>query len=471
MSSIGVATDRGLVRAANEDAAGFVRCATGLLVVVADGMGGHSHGDIASRMAVETLLFHGALAPPGYPPDTLLANAIVDANRRIHEYAGEAGYEDGMGTTIVAALIADRSLHVSHVGDSRAYLLRENVLHRITRDHSVVETLVCVGLLHAETSALHPDAGVLSFAAGARGDVFVDTLMPPVRPADDDVLLLCSDGLSALVSPDAIFEILCRRSDPQQTADALVDAARNAGGHDNITCIVVRLSGVPGTRAAVPVPSAPHAAELTNLALYLRENPSTMRAVHELNAVAGFSPNAGGGALDRLPAEMGDLDLPRRTAPDDYWVAAARRGGERGRFHTPGAPGDATNVTEAAVLRLDADERAATDAATVPSFAGVAEPTPVAAAGDVFLPSRRIEVPVQLPLPGPAMRIAPAVVAGDISGLRAAVQRGLSTAVFARSAATPPRGVSSETVALYALVAGALGTVLGVVMTMWFVRS
>ncbi|MGH2546761.1 MAG: Stp1/IreP family PP2C-type Ser/Thr phosphatase, partial [Actinomycetota bacterium] len=222
---VGARTDVGRVREGNEDSY-MVREP---LFAVADGMGGHQGGEVASKLALDTL----REATDG----AALAQAVQDANRAVFEQAGRDPELAGMGTTLTAFLADGDTLRLAHVGDSRAYLLRDGVLQRITTDHTVVEGLVEKGELTAQEATIHPQRSILTRAIGVDGEVQVDQASIQARPGDR--LLLCSDGLTGMVDEADIQRILEENVDPQAAAEALVDAANEAGGQDNITAVVV----------------------------------------------------------------------------------------------------------------------------------------------------------------------------------------------------------------------------------------
>ncbi|HSG79054.1 MAG TPA: Stp1/IreP family PP2C-type Ser/Thr phosphatase [Acidimicrobiia bacterium] len=224
-------TDPGRIRDHNEDAVfpeGDGQASDRFVVAVADGMGGHVGGEIASRAALDA-----AIDAEGDPEARVLA-----ANGAVLDRVAEQPALAGMGTTLTMADIAESGrVELGHVGDSRAYLLRNGELRQITRDHSVVAELVESGDLRPEDVPFHPYRSVITRALGLERIVAVDT--HDLRLAKDDVLLLCSDGLNTMISNDEIQTILEQAEDPAAAADALVDAANEAGGHDNITVIVV----------------------------------------------------------------------------------------------------------------------------------------------------------------------------------------------------------------------------------------
>ena len=229
---MGAATDVGRVRDGNEDAY-LVDDAMGL-VAVADGMGGHRAGEVASATALEALR---AAITGGRP----LREAIEDANDAVYTKSLTDTSLRGMGTTLTAGtLVAGGTLLVGHVGDSRAYLLHDGELRQVTDDHSLVEELVREGRLTADEAAVHPQRSIITRALGVDASVEVDVY--PVELVPGDRLLLCSDGLTGMVQPDDIAATLRRESDPTRAAHQLVDAANAAGGEDNITVVVVAVT-------------------------------------------------------------------------------------------------------------------------------------------------------------------------------------------------------------------------------------
>jgi serine/threonine protein phosphatase PrpC len=239
----GVATDIGKVRDGNEDS--FL--VEPPLYAVADGMGGHRGGEVASHLALETV---EALAREG--KDTL-AEQVRAANRAVYETAQQDRAVTGMGTTLTAARIVDGAAHLAHVGDSRAYLQRGGSLRRLTDDHTLVNRMVKAGEITPDEAAVHPHRNVLTRALGTEPEVKVD--VEEVVLMDGDRLLLCSDGLFGMVNEDQIQAILEADPDPQKTADRLVRAANRAGGVDNITVVVLDAHG-DGGEVVAPVPSA-----------------------------------------------------------------------------------------------------------------------------------------------------------------------------------------------------------------------
>ncbi len=225
----GSRTDVGCVRDHNEDS--FVIRFP--LFAVADGMGGHAAGEIASTIAVSSL----AEGAPSTPDDAALAAAIEQANLDVIDGAANGLGRAGMGTTCTAAVIDGHTMAVAHVGDSRCYLLHAGQLVRVTHDHSYVEELVAAGEITREEARIHPNRSVITRALGSERTMRADHFTVDV--ARGDRVLLCSDGLSSMVPDDAIEETMVSTTTPQACADALVDLALKMGGHDNVTCIVV----------------------------------------------------------------------------------------------------------------------------------------------------------------------------------------------------------------------------------------
>ena len=232
-------TDVGRTRSGNEDSYFCGRT----VFAVADGLGGHQGGEVASAAAVQPLaaLDGREFADPAEAAEALTA-AIREANAAILDRAaGDPGLW-GMGTTVTAAAVAGDQLQLAHVGDSRAYLLRDGALEQLTTDHTVVAELVRRGRLTPELAAIHPERSILTRAVGLDARVPVDTPDPlDLRPGDQ--CLLCSDGLTEAVPDPTIAELLSTDEDGNAACRSLIDAANEAGGPDNITVVLVRVSG------------------------------------------------------------------------------------------------------------------------------------------------------------------------------------------------------------------------------------
>jgi protein phosphatase len=228
-------TDTGRQRRANEDSL----LARSPLFVVADGMGGAQAGEVASRIAVESFR-HGL--DDAAPPESALAALALAANSRIHELSHSNAEHAGMGTTLTAVYVGDQEVAIAHVGDSRAYCLRDGGLLRLTDDHSLVDELMRQGRLTPEEAVEHPQRSVITRALGPEGTVEVDTRTFRARPGD--VYLLCSDGLTTMLAEEQIAEVLRAHPRLRDAGEALIAAANDAGGRDNITVVLLRLEEV-----------------------------------------------------------------------------------------------------------------------------------------------------------------------------------------------------------------------------------
>ena len=226
-------TDAGRRRRRNEDA--FV--AEPPLFAVADGMGGAQAGEVASGLAAAAFReFHSA---DDLAPEERVAAIIKEANRRIYERARADAQASGMGTTITAALVIGERIYIGHVGDSRAYLLREDSLEQLTEDHSLVADLLRSGRLTPQEAEAHPQRSVITRALGTDPEVDVDAYSIEAKPGD--VVLLCSDGLTTMIDDEAILRLVRESSGLGAAARALVKAANRSGGEDNITAVLFRL--------------------------------------------------------------------------------------------------------------------------------------------------------------------------------------------------------------------------------------
>ena len=246
---VGAATDAGRVRRLNEDAYAS-RVGQGLFVVC-DGMGGAASGEVASRLAVESIVNHLSGAEPesagsdpalaaGYRPQTIrLADAVRRANQWVYDHAQQNARDAGMGTTLVSAWIAQGIASLAHVGDSRAYLWRNDQLEPLTQDHSLVDAQVRAGLLTREESLQSEQQNVLLRALGFEREVEVDLSEVPMRAGD--YLMLCSDGLTRMVPEPALAGAISRLRDPQRICDDLIETANRNGGVDNTTVVVVEV--------------------------------------------------------------------------------------------------------------------------------------------------------------------------------------------------------------------------------------
>ena len=221
-------THRGLVRERNEDA--ILVETHRALWAIADGMGGYGHGDVAAGIVVEEMTH----LEEGLEPATLLCRALCRANARVRDRAAEAG---PMGATVVALMIRSRHADVAWVGDSRAYLLRRNVLRPLTRDHSVVRELLDRGDLNLQQARRHPERHVVTRAIGGASDVEIEFASTPLVPGDR--LLLCSDGLTSCVDENRINAVLGLAAVPEDACRELLCHTLSAGASDNVSIIAV----------------------------------------------------------------------------------------------------------------------------------------------------------------------------------------------------------------------------------------
>ncbi len=234
-------TDIGKKRPNNEDAI-FFKNITGrddlqALLCVCDGMGGHASGELASSLAAKIFSMierteSGSLKGKYF---TILNEALQFANKKIYEIAQKDENKRGMGTTITAGLIAENTLHIAHVGDSRAYLFRENNSHKLTSDHTYVAELVRNGLLTEQESENHPQKNIITRALGNNERIEIDTYKIYLR--DGDRYIFCSDGLTNYINDEEIRDIIFEHKTPEDTAKALINLANLRGGADNISVI------------------------------------------------------------------------------------------------------------------------------------------------------------------------------------------------------------------------------------------
>jgi protein phosphatase len=240
-------TDTGRQRSANEDSF-FVRAP---IFVVADGMGGAQAGEVASRTAAEAF----DVDLPEGPPERVLRETILAANRRIHDLARSDPSRAGMGTTLTAAIVdpGGEEVAIGHVGDSRAYRLRGGRLEQLTRDHSLVEEMRRKGQITDAQAEDHPQRSIITRALGPEPEVEPD--VHTVAGAPGDVFLICSDGLTTMLSEDRIAKLLTAASSMEAAVRALVDEANRAGGRDNITALAFSLEDAAAPQRQVEQPT------------------------------------------------------------------------------------------------------------------------------------------------------------------------------------------------------------------------
>ena len=236
-------SDVGCIRELNEDCyciCGFGDNSERGFCILADGMGGHNAGEVASQNAVKLiaeemnrLLESGEKEIPGQ-----LSRAVSAANTGVYTMASENPIHRGMGTTVVTAFIDDGTAYVANVGDSRAYAVRDDEIVQITTDHSVVSELVMRGTITKEEARLHPQKNIITRAVGTDKSVRTDIFEYNYSPGD--VMIICSDGLSTMLDDNRILEIIKSKKTSEDTVNSLIAAAKDEGGLDNITVICIR---------------------------------------------------------------------------------------------------------------------------------------------------------------------------------------------------------------------------------------
>ena len=275
-----IRSDVGLLREGNEDAA----YAGPRLLAVADGMGGHAAGEVASAAAISALSRLDEDVP-GTDLLDALADAVSDANHTLHNMVVADPSFEGMGTTLTAMLWSGGRVALCHIGDSRAYLLRDREFHQITHDHTLVQTLVDEGRISPDDVATHPQRSMLLRALDGRADVEPDLTLLEARPGDR--YLLCSDGLSGVVSEETLHKTLATVANLDEVVLQLVELAIRGGGPDNITCIVADV--VDSATTSLP--------------------PS------DASVMVGAASNGSGGPHFRTDSPAGRAHLLTRTAP------------------------------------------------------------------------------------------------------------------------------------------------------------
>jgi len=240
----GVKSDKGIVRDINEDSFNIIEAGEGIPAsfIIADGMGGHNSGEVASRMAVETV--SGLICSKRINLDSednvkqAIISMMKEANTVVYTNAKRHSDNHDMGTTLTVAVVYKDKLIIGHVGDSRAYVVRGSQIERITTDHSYVEELVKNGLLTREQAQNHPRKNVITRSLGAEEDIQVDIYTCDI--IENDIFLLCTDGLTNMISEDDIRLIVEKNDKLSNTCDELVNLANSRGGEDNITVIVFK---------------------------------------------------------------------------------------------------------------------------------------------------------------------------------------------------------------------------------------
>ncbi|HKR08930.1 MAG TPA: Stp1/IreP family PP2C-type Ser/Thr phosphatase [Gemmatimonadaceae bacterium] len=257
--AVAARTDVGRIRKGNEDSLHASANAYRGLFIVADGMGGHAAGEVASEMAVEMVSHELANLNDLQSSDAFdrVASSLRAANRAVYERTRTERDKLGMGSTVSALLLSESRFLVGHVGDSRIYLVRDGQMRQLTKDHSLVQEQVDAGLLTPEQARRHPQSNVITRCIGMADDIDPDVFDGEARVGDS--FLLASDGLTGMVDDRRIQQLLLSRAKPERIVDALIQEANVNGGNDNITAVVVRVLGAEATntdREITPVPPA-----------------------------------------------------------------------------------------------------------------------------------------------------------------------------------------------------------------------
>lgn len=240
---VGVKTDVGRIRDNNQDAYYVPSKEDKPLYIIADGMGGHKAGEIASRMAIKIISDYFNSLSNQLQTDKkikdLIENSIDEANKEIYKKSIEDEKFSGMGTTVTLAYIINEKIFIGHVGDSRAYLLREETLSQITEDHSLVEELIRNGSISKEEARHHPQRNIITRAVGTSKVIKTDIIVE--SKCKDDILLLCTDGLTNMLEDEKIKDSFLENEDIQKACEDLVTLSNDKGGFDNITILAVKI--------------------------------------------------------------------------------------------------------------------------------------------------------------------------------------------------------------------------------------
>jgi len=244
-----IRTDLGNIRTNNEDAGLFFRIADanithekGCILMVADGMGGHQAGEVASKMATEIISKEYFKNGNGNIEKNL-AKVFTLANKNILAAANADSSKKGMGTTCTALIVANKRVYYAHVGDSRAYVIKNNSIARITTDHTYVQELIKAGTITAAEAEKHPQRNILTNAMGTKPQIRIDTGKCDFSFEENDRLMICSDGLYDYLE-DAEIAGIVNNKPVQEAAEQLIDEAKKRGGHDNITVVLAEKTGV-----------------------------------------------------------------------------------------------------------------------------------------------------------------------------------------------------------------------------------
>ena len=233
---VGLVSDIGLKRALNEDYALYFEDTDFKIYVVADGMGGHNAGEVASKMAAERIVDYVKCNFSKLEEKELITKAIEDVNREIFNFSMTNDKLNGMGTTVTACLITKRNIYVANVGDSSCIGVKNGMIKKITKDHSLVQELIDSGTISEMEAVNHPKKNIITRALGTSSNVNVDVFN--LMNDEYEVLLLCSDGLTNELTKDEILEVIINEENYNYVANRLVDMAKEKGGRDNITVLL-----------------------------------------------------------------------------------------------------------------------------------------------------------------------------------------------------------------------------------------
>ncbi len=248
----GVKSDKGMVREINEDSYKIISGYPGIpsAFIVADGMGGHNSGEIASKLAVDFISNYILSSPSSFTAEkdipSAISHMIEKANSSIYNSSMEHANNYGMGTTLTVAVECSgvaagcgKKLYIGHIGDSRAYVVRHSGIERITTDHSFIEELIKSGSLTREEAENHPKKNIITRALGCvesiESDIYISDIM------ENDIFIICTDGLTNMLGEDVIKKMAQEFDNPQEACDRMVEAANKNGGNDNITVVVIRI--------------------------------------------------------------------------------------------------------------------------------------------------------------------------------------------------------------------------------------
>lgn len=235
---VGLISDIGLKRSLNEDAASFYENDSLKLYVVADGMGGHNAGEVASKMAVDEIINYVKNNFRNESDEDLLIDAISEANKNIFEFAKTNEKLSGMGTTVTACLITKGYIQIANVGDSSCFGIsrKDKIIKKLTKDHSLVQQLVDSGSISEKDAINHPNKNIITRALGTESKVSVDIF--PIQNSTYDMYMLCSDGLTNEIQKSELLSIILEEKEYDKMAEKLVEKAKDNGGRDNITVLL-----------------------------------------------------------------------------------------------------------------------------------------------------------------------------------------------------------------------------------------